>query len=184
MGFEATPIKDLLVFEPNVFGDERGYFFESYNRKSFEEEGLEYDFVQDNESFSRYGTVRGIHLQLGNHAQAKLVRVVQGTVLDVAVDLRPNSKTFGKWHSIELSAENHKQLLIPRGFGHGFSVLSESAIFQYKVDNYYSKESEAGIIFNDVELNIDWRIPSEKIIVSDKDKNLGSFANLKERLCK
>jgi dTDP-4-dehydrorhamnose 3,5-epimerase len=175
-----TPIKDLLIFEPRVFSDERGYFFESYNQNVFKEAGIDITFVQDNQSFSSYGTIRGLHFQEGEHAQAKLVRVTQGKVLDVAVDLRPDSETFGQSYSIELSAENNKQFLVPRGFAHGFSVLSETAIFQYKVDNFYNQASENGIIYNDSDLNIDWQIPDESIGVSSKDATLGTFKEYKE----
>jgi dTDP-4-dehydrorhamnose 3,5-epimerase len=175
MSFKETPIADLLIYTPRVFEDERGYFFESYNQNVFKKAGLNYQFVQDNQSFSTFGTVRGIHMQSGEHAQTKLVRVSEGKVLDVAVDLRPGSKTFGKWFSAELSAENAQQLLVPRGFGHGFCVLSERAVFQYKVDNFYNKESEVGILYNDKTLNVNWGLPEEKILVSAKDKLLGSF---------
>jgi dTDP-4-dehydrorhamnose 3,5-epimerase len=175
MGFETTPIKDLMVFHPRVFKDDRGYFFESYNFNTFEEAGIHADFVQDNQSFSNYGTVRGIHLQLGDFSQAKLVRVLQGEVLDVAVDLRPGSDTYGQHFSIILNDQNNIQLFIPRGFGHGFSVLSDTAIFAYKCDNFYHKESESGIIFNDVDLAIDWKIPANEAIISEKDKALKTF---------
>ncbi len=166
-----TFIKDLLIIEPDVFADKRGYFFESFNKKRFEElTGKNIEFVQDNESKSKYGTLRGLHYQTGAFAQAKLVRVVTGKVLDIAVDIRENSKTYGQYFSLELSEDNKKQLFIPRGFAHGFVVLSEEAIFSYKCDNYYNKESEGGIIFNDHILNIDWKIGSGDIILSDKDK--------------
>ena len=171
MDLIKTPIDDLLIIEPRIFSDERGYFFESYSKSKFDEAGLNYNFVQDNESMSSYGTIRGLHFQKGEFAQSKLVRVLDGKVLDVAVDLRPNSKTFGQYFSIELSGENKKQLLIPRGFAHGFSVLSETAIFAYKCDNIYNKNSEGSIIYNDETLNIDWQIPKEKEILSEKDKN-------------
>ena len=175
MGFIKTPIEDLLVFVPSVLEDSRGYFYESFNKKLFLEAGINCQFIQDNQSFSRFGTIRGIHLQTGEHAQAKLVRVIQGEVLDISVDLRPNSPTFGKVFSIILSDKNHKQLFIPKGFGHGFSVLSETAIFFYKCDNFYNKESESGIIYNDIDLNIDWKISEDKALVSDKDLKLKSF---------
>lgn len=165
-----TGIKDLYILEPQVFGDQRGYFFESYNKKLFEDLGLHYNFVQDNESFSKYGTLRGLHFQKGEFAQAKLVRVVKGTVLDVAVDMRKDSPTFCKHFAVELSEENKRMLMIPRGFAHGFAVLSETAIFQYKCDNYYSPSHEEGIMYNDPALNIDWKIPAEKMLLSDKDK--------------
>ncbi|EQC43522.1 dTDP-4-dehydrorhamnose 3,5-epimerase [Bacteriovorax sp. Seq25_V] len=175
MSFNETPIKDLVIFEPRIFQDERGYFFESYNLNTFKLAGLEYNFVQDNQSFSTYGTLRGLHLQRGEHAQAKLVRVTQGSVLDVAVDLREDSPTYLKHFSVELSAENGKQLMIPRGFAHGFVVLSESATFQYKVDNFYNQASEDGIAYNDSKLNIDWKVSETDIKLSAKDLKLGSL---------
>lgn len=173
MKITETQFKDLYVIEPSVFGDNRGYFFESFNQKKFESlTKLKVDFVQDNQSQSGYGTLRGLHLQTGEHAQAKLVRVLSGSVLDVVVDLREGSETFKKVFSLELSAENKKQIFIPRGFAHGFIVLSESAEFFYKVDNYYCKEAEFGIIYNDPSLNINWIVPENKILLSDKDKLL------------
>jgi dTDP-4-dehydrorhamnose 3,5-epimerase len=172
-----TPIKDLYIIEPRVFKDERGYFFESYNKKKFEEAGLQYDFVQDNQSKSQYGVIRGLHYQLAPFAQAKLVRVLEGKVLDVVVDIRKNSPTFGKTFSIELSADNFRQLLVPRGFAHGFSVLSETAIFAYKCDNIYNKSAERGILYNDTQLNINWKIPINKAIISEKDKINPVFAD-------
>lgn len=173
MPFIQTPIDDLLIFEPKIFSDSRGYFFEAFNLKNFYDQlGKEIDFVQDNQSRSSYGTLRGLHFQKGEWAQAKLVRVLSGRVLDVAVDLRPTSRTFKKYFSIELSAENKKQLFIPRGFAHGFSVLSESAEFFYKCDNYYEPSSDAGIFSGDKILNIDWKIPVDKIILSEKDRTL------------
>ena len=175
MEIEQTPIEGLVVISPKIFKDSRGYFFESYNQEKFRTLGIDCDFKQDNQSLSEFGTIRGIHFQTGDHAQAKLVRVIEGKVLDVAVDLRPNSKTFGQHFSIELSASNNKQLFVPRGFGHGFSVLSETAIFCYKCDNFYHKESESGIIYNDKTLNIDWKIDLASAKVSDKDLVLGSF---------
>jgi dTDP-4-dehydrorhamnose 3,5-epimerase len=166
-----TPLNGCVVLKPAVFSDPRGYFFESFNNKKFNELiGLEVTFVQDNQSFSSYGVLRGLHFQKGDYAQAKLVRVLKGEVLDVAVDLRPGSRTFGKHYSIVLSEENKLQLFIPRGFAHGFVVLSEVAEFFYKCDNYYNKESEGGLIFNDHELNIDWKVPMRDIQVSEKDK--------------
>ena len=170
MIFKETKLKGCFLLEPKVFTDERGYFFESFNERSFNE-GIDANvkFVQDNQSFSTKGIIRGIHFQLGEHAQAKLVRVISGTVLDVAVDLRKSSPTFGEHVAIELSGKNKKQLFIPRGFGHGFSVLSDTAEFFYKCDNYYNKESEGGIIYNDATLNINWQIPEEQVMVSDKD---------------
>lgn len=170
MNFLKTEIADVFIIEPRVFPDARGYFFESYNREAFAAAGLDYDFVQDNQSMSSYGTIRGLHFQKGEHAQAKLVRVLSGTVLDVAVDLRRNSPTFGKHVAVELSAENNRQLMIPRGFAHGFSVLSETAIFAYKCDNFYCKAAEGGLRFNDPALGIDWRVPMEKALLSEKDK--------------
>ncbi len=168
-----TPIEGLLIVEPRVFKDNRGYFFESYNKKLYEESGIKDDFVQDNQSFSSYGVIRGLHYQLNPFAQSKLVRVLQGKIFDVAVDLRKGSKTFGMWFGVELSDENFRQLYIPRGFAHGFSVLSETAIVFYKCDNYYAPEYERGIIYNDTDLNIDWKIPIDREIISEKDmKNL------------
>ena len=175
MAFTETGIEGVLIFEPRVFEDYRGYFFESYNQSAFEAAGLHYNFVQDNQSFSKYGVVRGLHYQLNPYAQAKLVRVLQGRILDVAVDMRKSSPTYGKHFAIELSDENKKQLLIPKGFAHGFSVLSETALVMYKCDAFYNKESEAGIIYNDVDLAIDWRLPGGAAIVSEKDLELPSF---------
>lgn len=173
-----TNLKGCFVLEPQIFKDDRGYFFESFNSEKFnkaiENEVL---FVQDNQSFSKKGVIRGIHYQTGVHAQSKLVRVLSGNVIDVAVDLRKNSATFGQHFSIELSADNKKQLFIPRGFGHGFSVLSETAEFFYKCDNFYNKASEGGIIYNDAELNIDWKIQKDLIDISEKDIELPSFKN-------
>jgi dTDP-4-dehydrorhamnose 3,5-epimerase len=177
MPFVPTPIPDLFVFEPRVFEDNRGYFFESYNQKTFHEAGIEIIFVQDNQSSSQYGVIRGLHYQLHPHAQTKLVRVLSGRILDVAVDIRKGSPSFGKSFSVELSAENKKQLLVPKGFAHGFSVLSESAEVFYKCDSFYHKESEAGFMYNDIVLGIDWQIPAGKEIISEKDKWLPSFAD-------
>lgn len=182
MPFTQTPIKDLVIFEPRVFEDERGYFFESYNQKLFEENGIDAKFIQDNQSKSSFGVLRGLHFQNPPFAQAKLVRVLSGKVLDVAVDLRPESATFGKYFGIELSAENKKQLFIPRGFGHGFVVLSDTAEFAYKCDNLYSKEHESGIIYNDSDLNIDWQIETGNLIISEKDEQLKTFAEIKNSL--
>jgi dTDP-4-dehydrorhamnose 3,5-epimerase len=168
-----TELKGCFILEPTLFKDERGYFFESFNAKNFNEAiGEEVAFVQDNQSYSTKGVVRAIHYQRGHFTQAKLVRVISGRVLDVAVDLRKGSPTFGQHFSIELSAENKKQLFIPRGFGHGFSVLSESSEFFYKCDNFYNKASEGGIIYSDPILNIDWQIPLAEIKVSEKDLEL------------
>lgn len=164
-----TEIEDLYILEPQIFNDNRGYFFESYNQQKLEDAGLRYAFIQDNQSKSSYGTIRGLHFQKGEFAQAKLVRVLEGTVLDVAVDLRKGSKTYGKHFAVELSAENNLQLMIPRGFAHGFSVLTPTAVFAYKCDNVYNKASEGGLRYNDPELNIDWKIPLDKAIVSEKD---------------
>jgi dTDP-4-dehydrorhamnose 3,5-epimerase len=177
MPFISTEFPGLLVFEPAVFSDDRGYFFESYNEKLFVKEGLDLRFVQDNQSHSKFGVIRGLHYQLNPFAQTKLVRVLQGAILDVAVDMRKGSPTFGKSYGIELSAENKKQLLIPKGFAHGFSVLSATADVMYKCDQFYSKESEGGIIYNDPNLQIDWCIASDKIICSAKDILLPSFEN-------
>jgi len=175
-----TKLKGCFIIEPAVFGDKRGYFLESYNKQKFEELiGKTVDFVQDNESFSSKGVLRGLHYQLGEHAQAKLVRVIQGKVLDVAVDLRKESPTFGQHVAVEISAENKKQLFVPRGFAHGFIVLSDTATFLYKCDNLYNKASEGGIIYNDPNLNIDWKLSSESFIVSEKDALLPTLENAK-----
>lgn len=179
MPFTETGIEGLLVFEPRVFEDSRGYFFEAYNEAVFHEAGVTYRFVQDNQSFSNYGVIRGLHYQLNPHAQCKLVRVLEGRILDVAVDIRKNSPTFGRHFSVELSAENKKQLLIPHGFAHGFSVLSATAAVMYKCDALYSKESEGGIVFNDPDLAIDWKIPESDAIVSEKDIILPFFKDCK-----
>ena len=169
MNVIKTGIEGLVILEPKVFGDDRGYFFESFNEREFTEKVGAVHFVQDNESKSRYGVVRGLHFQKGEFAQAKLVRVVRGSVLDVAVDLREGSPTYGKWHAEELTGENHRMMFIPRGFAHGFSVLSEEAVFQYKCDAFYAPASEAGIAWNDPSLGIAWGIPAEDIILSPKD---------------
>ena len=159
-----TDIPGLLILEPVIHGDARGYFFEAFNQKDFDEAvGMHVTFVQDNESKSSYGVLRGLHFQKGDHAQAKLVRVVSGRVLDVAVDMRPGSPTFGRHVSVELTGENHRMFFIPRGFAHGFSVLSEEAVFQYKCDNYYCPESEGGIAWDDPSLGIDWQLPAEAV---------------------
>jgi dTDP-4-dehydrorhamnose 3,5-epimerase len=173
-----TGLTGCFIIEPAVYHDERGYFFESYNKQKFKEAtGLDIDFVQDNQSFSTIGVLRGLHYQTGEAAQAKLVRVGSGTVLDVAVDIRRDSETFGKYVAVELSAENKKQLFIPRGFAHGFVVLSNTAEFIYKCDNFYSKEHECGIIYNDPMLDIDWHIPQEDLQISAKDLELPDFNN-------
>ncbi len=170
MPFISTKIKDVVIFEPRIFTDDRGYFFETYNEKLFNDNGITAKFVQDNQSKSSYGVIRGLHFQKGAHAQAKLVRVLQGSVLDVAVDLRKGSETYGRHVAVELSDVNNLQLFIPRGFAHGFSVLSRTAVFAYKCDNLYCKESEGGIDCNDPDLGIDWQIPAEDRILSEKDK--------------
>lgn len=172
MKITKTALDGVVIIEPQVFEDARGYFFESWNKAKMEEAGLNYDFIQDNQSKSCYGTIRGIHFQKGEFSQAKLVRVLQGTVLDVAVDLRKDSKTFGQHVAVELSAENNRQLMIPHGFGHGFSVLTPTAVFAYKCDNVYNKASEAGIRFDDPALGIDWKVKPEEAVLSDKDKIL------------
>ncbi len=169
MPFQLTEIPGLLIFEPQVFEDNRGYFFESFNEKIFGQQGISIRFVQDNQSSSSFGVIRGLHYQLNPFAQSKLVRVLSGRILDVAVDLRKGSPSFGRHFDIELSAENKKQLLVPKGFAHGFSVLSERAEVLYKCDEFYSKESEAGILYNDPALSINWQIPPDKAIVSGKD---------------
>ncbi len=175
MPFIQTDIAGLLVYEPKVFEDNRGYFFEAYNEKVFSEAGIGIKFVQDNQSKSSYGVIRGLHYQLNPFAQAKLVRVLEGRVLDVAVDIRTNSPTYGKHFDLELSAENKKQLFIPAGFAHGFSVLSETAIVLYKCNEFYNKESEGGIRFDDPALNINWQLPLGREIVSEKDLQLPAF---------
>ncbi len=170
MKIKETPLKDCYIIEPTIFQDERGYFYEKFNQQKFEElTGLNGHFVQDNISKSSYGVVRGIHLQKNDAAQAKLVSCLEGKVFDVAVDLREDSPTFGQWFGLELTEENKLQLYVPRGFGHGFSVLSETAVFAYKCDNFYSKESEGGVLWNDTDLNIDWKLPLEDVILSEKD---------------
>lgn len=169
MNIIKTDIEGVFIIEPKIFGDERGYFYESFSSKVFKEKVSDIDFVQDNQSKSCYGVIRGLHFQEFPYAQTKLVRCVKGKVLDVAVDIRKDSETYGKHVAVELSDENNRQLLIPQGFAHGFSVLSEEAIVQYKCDNYYHKESENGIDAFDEQLNIDWKIPKDKIILSEKD---------------
>ncbi|MES2429654.1 MAG: dTDP-4-dehydrorhamnose 3,5-epimerase [Bacteroidota bacterium] len=169
MPFTKTNIPGLLIFEPVVHKDDRGYFFESYNATIFSNEGIEIKFVQDNQARSTYGVIRGLHYQLVPFAQTKLIRAISGTILDVAVDIRKNSPTFGHSFSIELSAENKKQLLVPQGFAHGYSVLSETAEVMYKVDQFYNKQSEGGLVYNDPALQIDWKIPEAKQIVAERD---------------
>ena len=175
MEIVETPIKDLIIVRPDVFADSRGYFTELYNENRYRAYGIDNNFVQDNLSRSSYGVVRGLHLQKGESAQAKLVKVIVGKVWDVAVDLRQGSSTYGKWFGVELSDENHLQFLIPRGFAHGFSVLSPTAICSYKCDNLYDKQAEGGIIYNDPTLAIDWKVPVGEMIVSDKDLLLPTF---------
>lgn len=169
MAFIKTGFPGLLIFEPRIWEDDRGYFFESYNQKFFGNEGVKINFVQDNQASSVYGVIRGLHYQLAPYAQTKLIRVLTGNILDVAVDIRKNSPTYGKAFTIELSAENKKQLLVPKGFAHGYSVISHTAAVFYKCDEFYNKESEGGIVYNDGTLNIDWQIPADKAIVSEKD---------------
>ena len=164
-----TPISDLIIVKPRVFTDPRGFFCETYNQKSYLEAGIDLHFCQDNQSKSTYGVIRGLHYQLNPQSQSKLVSVVQGAVWDVAVDLRAASPTFGQWYGVELSEENHLQFLIPLGFAHGFSVLTETAVFSYKCDNFYSPTLERGIMYNDPTLAIDWKIPADKAVISEKD---------------
>ena len=173
-----TPFKDLLLIEPRSFNDPRGYFFESYNSNKFSEIGIDVNFVQDNESFSTYGVIRGLHYQLAPYAQSMLVRVVKGKILDVAVDIRLNSPTFGKHFSVELNDSNKYILFIPKGFAHGFSVLSESAIVVYKCDSVYNQQAERGIYYNDSTLGIDWKLGENEIIVSSKDNVLPLFNSI------
>ncbi|MGG7036783.1 MAG: dTDP-4-dehydrorhamnose 3,5-epimerase [Flavobacterium sp.] len=181
MNFIATKLAGCFIIEPKIFLDERGYFMESFNEKTFREKvGQEVHFVQDNQSFSSKGVLRGLHYQIGEHAQAKLVRVLQGEVLDVAVDIRPNSPTFGQYEAVVLSGDNQRQFFVPRGFAHGFLVLSETATFFYKCDNFYNAASEGGIMFNDETINIDWNFPLEELIVSEKDKMQPTLQNAKK----
>ncbi len=182
MNLKKTHIEGLLIIEPKIFKDERGYFFESYSQRDFNKEVSEINFVQDNESKSSYGVLRGLHLQKGEYAQSKLVRVIRGEVLDVAVDLRKDSKTFGQHFSVILNEENHLQFFIPKGFAHGFVVLSKEVVFQYKCDAFYSKENEDAIIWNDKTLNIDWLLPTSDIILSEKDKGHQTFLEYKAKL--
>ena len=172
MPFTPTKFPDVFVFEPSVFQDDRGFFFESYSLRLFQANQLPNVFVQDNQSFSSYGVIRGLHYQLGEHAQTKLVRVISGKILDVVVDIRKGSPMYGQWLSIELSAENRKQLFVPKGFAHGFSVLSDTAELSYKCDQFYNKASEGGIIYNDPALQVEWQIPADKALVSGKDIQL------------
>jgi dTDP-4-dehydrorhamnose 3,5-epimerase len=175
MTIEKTTIQDLVIINPTVFEDSRGCFFEAYNQAKFHENGIMYNFIQDNQSFSTKGVIRGLHLQINPFAQAKLVRVLQGEILDVAVDLRKSSLTYGQHFSVVLSAENKKQLMVPHGFAHGFSVLSETASVMYKVDQLYHKDRERGIRYDDPTLNIDWKVEAGEVIVSKKDVILPSF---------
>lgn len=177
MPFLPTPIDGLLLFEPRLFRDERGYFYESFNQKTFEEAGIPAHFVQDNQAYSTRGVLRGLHYQTGRAAQAKLVRVVQGEVQDVAVDLRPQSPTFGQWYSVVLSAENHRQLYVPRGFAHGYLVLSDTALFLYKCDNFYAREQEGGLRFDDPAIDIHWVLPAEELFLSEKDRQLPTLGH-------
>lgn len=171
MIFKETKLKGCFIIEPKIINDERGYFMESFNEQTFQKGvGKKTHFVQDNQSFSSKGVLRGLHYQCGEFAQAKLVRVLQGEVLDVVVDIRPNSETYGQYVSILLSAENQKQFFVPRGFAHGFLVLSDTATFFYKCDNFYNKESEGGIVYNDSDININWQFPTDNLIISEKDK--------------
>ena len=170
-----TPFPGLMIFEPKVWDDTRGYFFESYNKKVLESNNIEINFVQDNQASSTYGVVRGLHYQLHPFAQTKLIRVLKGKIFDVVVDLRKGSSTYGESFAIELSDENKKQLFIPKGFAHGYSVLSETAEVFYKCDQFYNKEAEGGIIYNDPALEIDWQVPSDKMLVSDKDLHYNVF---------
>jgi len=181
MKFIPTELEGCFIIEPKIIGDERGYFMESFNEKTFEENtGKKVHFVQDNQSFSKKGVLRGLHYQTGDHAQAKLVRVLEGEVLDVAVDIRPGSLTYGKHVSVLLSAENQKQFFVPRGFAHGFVVLSKTAVFFYKCDNFYNKDSEGGVFYNDKELGIDWKLSENELTISEKDQLLPTLENAKK----
>jgi dTDP-4-dehydrorhamnose 3,5-epimerase len=179
MKVSETGIDGLLVLEPRVFKDPRGYFFESYHKEALKKHGIVHEFIQDNQSRSSHGVIRGLHYQNKPHAQTKLVRVTEGSIFDVAVDLRKDSPTFGKWYGLELSADNFLQLLIPKGFAHGFSVLSDHATLYYKCDDYYHPQSESGIRFDDPDLDIDWKIGPGKAIISDKDSNLPYLKHFK-----
>jgi len=175
MNIRKTTIDDLLIIEPRVFADKRGYFFESYNKKQLENSGLTSDFVQDNQSKSSYGVIRGLHFQNNPHSQSKLVRVLSGMIYDVAVDLRKNSPTYLQWFGLEISEVNKLQLFVPKGFAHGFSVLSDETVVMYKCDEFYHPESESGIIYNDPQLKIDWKVPEKEMRVSEKDAILPSL---------
>lgn len=176
MPFYPTSIPDLLVFEPRVFEDERGYFFEAYSENVFREAGLDVTFVQDNQSYSKHGVIRGLHYQLNPHAQSKLIRAISGCIRDVVVDVRTGSPTYGQTFSIDLTAENQKQLFVPVGFAHGFCVLSETATVMYKCDAFWNKEAEGGIRFDDPALNIDWGLPAEQLVLNQKDHELPTLA--------
>ena len=181
MNFIPTKLEGCFIIEPKIINDERGYFMESFNENTFQKgTGKAVHFVQDNQSFSSKGVFRGLHYQTGEHAQAKLVRVLQGEVLDVVVDIRPDSKTFGEHVSVLLTGENQTQFFVPRGFAHGFLVLSDTATFFYKCDNFYNKESEGGIIYNDKSINIDWQFPTDSLIISEKDLILPTLENAKK----
>lgn len=172
-----TEIEGVVIIEPRIFKDERGYFYESFSQREFEEKVCRTVFVQDNQSKSSYGVLRGLHFQKPPYCQSKLVRCIKGAVLDVAVDIRKGSPTFGKYVAVELTEENHRQFFVPRGFAHGFAVLSKEAVFQYKCDNFYCKESEGSVAWNDPQLAIDWRIPADKVLLSDKDRLSKNIAN-------
>ncbi|MBR2032474.1 MAG: dTDP-4-dehydrorhamnose 3,5-epimerase [Alistipes sp.] len=176
MKIHKCDIEGVVIIEPRIFADDRGYFFEAFSEREFVEQVCDTHFVQDNEVRSLYGVVRGLHFQLPPHAQSKLVRVAKGHILDVAVDIRQGSPTFGQYVAVELSDENHRQLFVPRGFAHGYSVLSDEAVVEYKCDNYYAPESEGAIAWNDAALAIDWRLPAEKVILSEKDKHHPTLA--------
>ena len=180
MPFLETALQGVKIFEPKLWRDDRGYFYESYNQNVFREAGINDSFVQDNQSRSSYGVLRGLHYQLGAFAQSKLVRVIEGEVLDVAVDIRPGSPTYGKWVSVVLSAQNKRQLFIPRGFAHGYIVLSQTAEFFYKCDNFYSKAHEGSILYNDPQLKIDWQLDPKDIILSEKDQKHPGFGQHKK----
>ena len=181
MDFITTKLEGCFIIEPKIITDERGYFMESFNENTFQKGvNQQVHFVQDNQSYSSKGVLRGLHYQTGEHAQAKLVRVLQGEVLDVAVDIRPDSPTFGQYESVLLSGENQKQFFVSRGFAHGFLVLSETATFFYKCDNFYNKDSEGGISYNDKTINIDWKFPTENLIISEKDKVQPNLENAKK----
>lgn len=173
-----TTIEGVVIIEPRIFKDDRGYFYESFSQKEFEAKVCKTIFVQDNQSKSSYGVVRGLHFQKPPFSQSKLVRCIKGSVLDVAVDIRRGSPTFGQYVAVELTEENHRQFFVPRGFAHGFAVLSDEAVFQYKCDNFYAPQSEGAILWNDLDINVDWRIPADKVILSEKDKNHATLKNL------